>query len=75
MEFQPFDEDITAGIAPHFVEWIRQQLLQKADKYGFDIYRDGLSVYTTLDSRMQRAANRAVTEHLTEKSDRSHVVL
>ena len=66
IEFRPFDEELTAGIAPHFVEWIRQQLLQKADQYGFDIYRDGLSVYTTLDSRMQRAANRAVREHIPE---------
>jgi penicillin-binding protein 1A len=55
-----------AGIAPHFVEYIRQQLMQKAESYGFDIYRDGLSIYTTLDSRMQKYANQAVDEHLTE---------
>ncbi|HTK82597.1 MAG TPA: PBP1A family penicillin-binding protein [Bacteroidota bacterium] len=66
MEFEPFDEELSTGIAPHFVEWVRQQLLQKAEKYGFDIYRDGLSIYTTLDSRMQRAANRAVSEHFAE---------
>jgi penicillin-binding protein 1A len=60
------DEKLNAGIAPHFVEMIRQELLQKAETYGFDIYRDGLSVYTTLDSRMQRHANRAVEEHLAE---------
>jgi penicillin-binding protein 1A len=54
------------GIAPHFVENVRQLLAQKAEKYGFDLYRDGLSVYTTLDSRMQRHANRAVEEHLAE---------
>ena len=60
------EEQLKAGIAPHFVEMIRQQLSQKADKYGFDIYRDGLSVFTTLDSRMQRHANRAVEEHLAE---------
>ncbi|HTY59959.1 MAG TPA: PBP1A family penicillin-binding protein, partial [Bacteroidota bacterium] len=58
------DEFAAAGIAPHFVESIRQQLMQKAEKYGFDIYRDGIQVYTTLDSRMQRHANRAVEEHL-----------
>ena len=56
----------TAGIAPHFVEYIRQQLMQKADTYGFDIYRDGLSIYTTLDSRMQKYANQSVDEHLAE---------
>jgi len=61
--FRPSDES-TTGIAPHFVEWIRQQLIAKAETYGFDIYRDGLSVYTTLDSRMQRHANRAVEMHL-----------
>jgi penicillin-binding protein 1A len=58
------DEFARAGIAPHFVEYIRQQLTEKAEKYGFDLYRDGVSVYTTLDSRMQRHANRAVEEHL-----------
>lgn len=57
-------QDGTAGIAPHFVEYIRQQLSKKAEEYGFDIYRDGLSVYTTLNARMQRHANRAVEEHL-----------
>jgi penicillin-binding protein 1A len=58
------DGETATGIAPHFVEYIRQQLAKKAEKYGFDMYRDGISVYTTLDSRMQRYANRAVEEHL-----------
>lgn len=54
------------GIASHFVEYIRQQMREKAEKYGFNIYKDGLSVYTTLDSRMQRYANRAVEEHIAD---------
>ncbi len=54
----------SAGIAPHFTEYVRQQLREKAEKYGFNLYRDGLTVYTTLDSRMQEHANRAVREHL-----------
>lgn len=54
----------TAGIAPHFVEYVRQQLRERAEKYGFNLYRDGLTVYTTIDSRMQEHANRAVMEHL-----------
>ncbi|MDI6765780.1 MAG: PBP1A family penicillin-binding protein [Bacteroidota bacterium] len=62
----PLDEQRRAGIAPHFIEMVRQQLIQKSEKYGFDIYRDGLSVYTTLDSRMQQYANKAVGEHLAE---------
>lgn len=64
--FRVTDGDSRTGIAPHFVEWIRQQLMRKSEKYGFDYHRDGLRVYTTLDSRMQRYANRAVEEHLTQ---------
>ena len=52
------------GMAPHFTEWVRKMLVKKAEQYGFDPYRDGLRIYTTLDSRMQRYANRAVEEHL-----------
>ena len=66
VQLRSSDEVSIAGIAPHFVESVRQQLAQKADKYGFDMYRDGIAVYTTLDSRMQRYANRAVEEHLAE---------
>ena len=66
LALRAIDERAYTGIAPHFVEMIRQRLIQKSEKYGFDIYRDGLSVYTTLDSRMQRAANRSVEEHLAE---------
>jgi penicillin-binding protein 1A len=65
--FHTSDVDGTTGLAPHFSEYIRRQLIEKAEKYGFDIYKDGLAVYTTIDSRMQRAANRAVEEHLAEK--------
>lgn len=64
MQTRDAEEMSSTGIAPHFVEYIRQQLMQKAEKYHVDLYRDGLSIYTTLDSRMQKAANRAVEEHL-----------
>jgi len=64
LQLKGSDDVAAAGVAPHFVEYIRQQLAQKAEKYGFDLYRDGLVVYTTLDSRMQRYANQAVDEHL-----------
>lgn len=59
-------EYIYSGIAPHFLEYVRFQLQKKAEKYGFNIYRDGLVVYTTLDARMQRYAIKAVKEQLDE---------
>ncbi|HQT91387.1 MAG TPA: PBP1A family penicillin-binding protein [Candidatus Kryptobacter bacterium] len=56
----------STGLAPSFVEMVRQDLERKAEKYGFDIYRDGLTVYTTLDSRMQAYADSAVDQHIKE---------
>ena len=52
--------------APHYVEYVRQQLSRMADEYGFNLYEDGLQIYTTLDTTMQKIANRAVEEHLAE---------
>jgi penicillin-binding protein 1A len=46
----------------YFIESLRQEL---DAKYGSDVlYRGGLSVYTTLDLRMQGAAERAMQRHL-----------
>lgn len=36
----------------------------KADGTNYDIYSDGLKIYTTLNSRMQRYAEEAVQQHL-----------
>ncbi|MEN9281458.1 MAG: hypothetical protein RL594_393 [Bacteroidota bacterium] len=67
---KPAIASVFRGIAPHFVEMIRQQLrsndeLSRALE-GHDVYRDGLVIHTTLDSRVQKAANDAVSEHLNE---------
>lgn len=64
LDFRLPDPDLRTGIAPHFVESVRQQLVRKSSQYGFDILRDGLRVYTSLNAKMQRHANRAVEEHL-----------
>jgi penicillin-binding protein 1A len=48
------------GIAPYFTEHVRRQLEQISDSLDIDIYRDGLTVYTTLDTRMQKAAEVAM---------------
>lgn len=50
-----------SGIAPYFTEYIRQKLQAK---YGYDLYTAGLSIYTTLDSRAQAYAEKAVENHL-----------
>ena len=40
---------------------------RKADGSKYDIYQDGLKIYTTIDSRMQRYAEEAVNEHMQEQ--------
>jgi len=39
---------------------------KKPDGSDYDIYKDGLKIYTTINSRMQQYAEEAVREHLSE---------
>ncbi|HOW09537.1 MAG TPA: transglycosylase domain-containing protein [Bacteroidales bacterium] len=40
---------------------------KKPDGRNYDIYKDGLKIYTTINSRMQQYAEEAVTEHLSKE--------
>jgi len=56
-----FERQIEApGPAPHFSQQLRKWLSAWADRHGYNIYSDGLVVYTTIDSRMQALATRAL---------------
>ncbi|MCC8144893.1 MAG: transglycosylase domain-containing protein [Bacteroidales bacterium] len=44
--------------------WVNKN--KKADGSNYNIYTDGLKIYTTLDSRMQAYAEQAVMEHMSE---------
>lgn len=58
------------GSAPYFTEYVRR-LLEKVDvELDINIYRDGLKIYTTLDSRLQAAAEKAVLETVREDQER-----
>ena len=52
------------GIAAHFVEAVRRTLQKEPKLQKYNLYRDGLVIYTTIDTRTQRYANQAVREHL-----------
>lgn len=53
-----------SGIAPYFRVEARKYLQDWADKNGYDLYADGLRIYTTIDSRMQAMAEDAVEQHM-----------
>ena len=58
------------GTATYFREYLRDYMKKwveenkKPDGSDYDIYRDGLKIYTTIDSRMQLHAETAVTAHM-----------
>ena len=54
-------------IAPYFTEYVRQILY---DKYGYDLYTEGYSIYTTLDTRVQACAERAIQNQLRVLQDK-----
>nr|WP_314631118.1 transglycosylase domain-containing protein [uncultured Noviherbaspirillum sp.] len=62
LDFERQDQEI--GPAPHFAEFVRKWLIEWADNNDYNIYLDGLVVTTTLDSRLQAAANQAVARQL-----------
>lgn len=68
LSFNP--ESHNDGIATYFREYLREFMKTwakdnpKEDGTEYDIYRDGLKIYTTIDSRMQTYAEEAVDEHL-----------
>jgi penicillin-binding protein 1A len=52
------------GEAPYFTEYIRQTVKPASMLGDVNLYRDGLTIQTTLDSRMQKYAEEAAREHL-----------
>ena len=48
------------GSAPHFAAHARKWLVEWAETHEQDLYADGLVIETTLDTRMQQAAEEAV---------------
>ncbi len=61
---KPYSKPVYGGIAPYFVDVVRQYI---TEKYGEDfLYTGGGSIRTTLDARLQEIANRAVDSVLAE---------
>ncbi len=62
--------DEQSGMATHFREIVRDDVrkmlktIKKPNGDSYDIYKDGIRVYTTIDSRMQQFAEQAVNTHL-----------
>ncbi|HEY9488524.1 MAG TPA: transglycosylase domain-containing protein, partial [Chryseosolibacter sp.] len=59
------------GLAPYFREHVKSELMRwceankKPDGTPYDLFTDGLKIYTTIDSRLQKYAEEAVTRQMT----------
>lgn len=68
LNYKKMDEN--NGIAPYFLDVIREELKKwakenkKPNGDEYDIYADGLHIYTTINPRMQLYAEEAVAKHL-----------
>lgn len=47
------------GLAPYFTEFIRRELEKIDEELNINLYKDGLVIHTTLDSRIQKALSNA----------------
>lgn len=50
------------GVAPYFTEYVRRTMEKEDDQLGVNIYRDGLKIYTTLDTRLQTVAEKSLND-------------
>ena len=61
-QMQQFKEDSVAWETNPAYGWCNKN--KKADGEFYNLYTDGLKIYTTIDSRMQKYAEDAVREHI-----------
>lgn len=57
-------ENHNEGYGTYFRTELKKDLLKFCKERGLDLYADGLKIYTTIDSRMQRYAEQAVDSHM-----------
>ena len=62
MTLESVNDEPTRGLAPYFTEYVRRLLEKEDDALDINIYRDGLKIYTTLDSRLQELAEKIILD-------------
>ncbi|MDP2175973.1 MAG: transglycosylase domain-containing protein [Bacteroidota bacterium] len=65
-------QDHNTGPAVYFREWLKRDLNKwckenkKPNGESYNLYKDGLKIYTTINSKMQQYAEESVRQHLSE---------
>lgn len=68
--------DFTDGVATYFREYLRTTVMpailkdhKKPDGSDYNLYTDGLKIYTTIHSKMQQYAEESVSKHMSYLQD------
>ncbi len=59
-------ENQNEGLATYFRTVIKQDLMKWCKEHGYDLEESGLKIYTTIDSRLQKYAEEAVSESMSK---------
>lgn len=70
MTLESVTDEPTRGLAPYFTEYIRRLLEKEDDVLDINIYRDGLKIYTTLDSRLQELAEKIILDAIIKSQEK-----
>ena len=70
MTLESINEDPTRGLAPYFTEYVRRLLEKEDEALDINIYRDGLKIYTTLDSRLQSIAEKFILDAINKSQEK-----
>jgi penicillin-binding protein 1A len=70
VDFHPV-ENVNEGYSAYYKFYLRKEIQKYLEEYGnetgkdVNLFRDGLKIYVTLDSKMQKYAEEAIKEHMT----------
>ena len=75
VDYHPI-KDVTQGYSAYFKSYLKKEIDKYLDDYEketgkkLNLYKDGLKIYVTLDSKMQKYAEESIKEHLTDLQKR-----
>jgi len=75
LDYHPV-KNITEGYSAYYKHYLRKEINKYLEDYEkqtgkkLNLYKDGLKIYITLDSKMQKYAEEAIKEHLTDLQKR-----
>ena len=64
LDFSPMSDSHHTGVAPYFRQVVEQDVKAWCKTKGLNLYKDGLKIYTTIDTTMQAMAERAVEKQM-----------